>query len=149
MEVGMNEVFVTGRVSRDPRTYQAVTGSTVVKFHLMTSESWKRRDGTQGSVSHYIGVTYWTKHPDEALDVIRNGAAVFVQGSVVNESWEDKDKVRHYETRIKAKVVLPIPERRGEYQGVPAPAPVPATPKEEPVGAGLPAGDEGSSDLPF
>lgn len=105
----MNQVYLTGRVTRDCYVTTLQSGGTVINFSVAVEDQYKKRDATIAKKVHFIDCVKWTQHVDSYAAILVKGAAVLVIGSLQQDSWEDKQtKAKRSAVKVKVDQVLPV-----------------------------------------
>jgi len=96
----MNQVLLTGRLTRDPEVRKLASGKTVTQFNLATNDY---RSGSEKAEYHTI-VT-WDRLAEICGQYLGKGQLVSIAGRLQTRQWEDDNKVRHWKTEIVANTV--------------------------------------------
>ena len=140
--MSVNKVILVGNLGRDPEVRFTGSGKAVAKFPLATSEVWNDAEGGRQERTEWHNIIVWGKQGETCGQYLSKGRQVYVEGSIRNRSYDDKDGNKRHITEIVAQRVrfLGGGAGRGPAQSESAP-PLP----EEPP-AGPPADDD---DIPF
>jgi single-strand DNA-binding protein len=82
MAKSVNQVFLIGRLTRDSELRTTTSGKSVATFSLAVDRG---QDATD-----FFEVTAWEKTAELVNQYTQKGSKVHVQGSLQQESWEDK-----------------------------------------------------------
>jgi len=85
MAKSINQVFLMGRLTRDPEQRTTTTGKTVASFSIAVDR------GGQDDVADFFNVTAWEKLGELVVQYLAKGRRVLVQGRLRQDSWEDKE----------------------------------------------------------
>ena len=96
----MNQVTLTGRLTRDPEVRKLASGKTVTQFGIATNDY---RGGSEHSEYHTI-VT-WDRLAEICGQYLGKGQLVSIGGRIQTRQWEDDEKKRHWKTEIVASTV--------------------------------------------
>jgi single-strand DNA-binding protein len=96
----MNQVLLTGRLTRDPETRKLASGKTVTTFGIATNDY---RGGSEKSEYHTI-VT-WDRLAEICGRYLGKGQLVSIAGRLQTRQWEDDEKKRHWKTEVVANSV--------------------------------------------
>jgi single-strand DNA-binding protein len=96
----MNQVLLTGRLTRDPEVRKLASGKTVTQFSLATNDY---RSGSEKAEYHTI-VT-WDRLAEICGQYLGKGQLVSIAGRLQTRQWEDENKSRHWKTEIVASSV--------------------------------------------
>ena len=96
----MNQVLLTGRLTRDPEVRKLASGKTVTQFGIATNDY---RGGAEHSEYHTI-VT-WDRLAEICGQYLGKGQLVSIAGRLQTRQWEDDEKKRHWKTEVVANTV--------------------------------------------
>ena len=86
----VNEVFIAGRLTRDPELSYIASGQALCKFGVAVSRKFKSKSGEQKEDTAFINVTTWAKTAEYVGEHLHKGDPVLVHGRITQEEWEDK-----------------------------------------------------------
>lgn len=89
MAKSINQVFLMGRLTRDPEQRTTTTGKTVASFSIAVDRGGQSADG--GDTADFFNVTAWEKLGELVVQYLAKGRRVLVQGRLRQDSWEDKE----------------------------------------------------------
>ena len=89
MAKSINQVFLMGRLTRDPEQRTTPTGKTVASFSIAVDRGGQSADG--GDTADFFNVTAWEKLGELVVQYLAKGRRVLVQGRLRQDSWEDKE----------------------------------------------------------
>jgi len=96
----VNKVILVGNVGGDPEVRQ-VGDSSVVKFSLATSESWKdKATGERKTDTEWHTCEAWGKLAEIIQKWVKKGSKIYVEGSIKTDEYE-KDGEKKRFTKIK------------------------------------------------
>ncbi|MBD3330930.1 single-stranded DNA-binding protein [Candidatus Peregrinibacteria bacterium] len=94
----LNRVCLMGHLTADPELRQTKSGISVANFHIATNRFIK--DGKEKKeIADYHTIVAWNKLAEICEKYLSKGAAVYVEGMLVNRSFE-KDGKKHYRTEV-------------------------------------------------
>jgi single-strand DNA-binding protein len=96
----MNQVLLTGRLTRDPEVRKLASGKTVTQFNIATNDY---RSGSEKS--EYHTVVTWDRLAEICGQYLGKGQLVSISGRLQTRQWEDEAKARHWKTEIVASSV--------------------------------------------
>ncbi len=96
----MNQVLLTGRLTRDPEMRKLANGKTVTQFGVATNDY---RSGSEHS--EYHTVVTWDRLAEICGQYLGKGQLVSIAGRIQTRQWEDDEKKRHWKTEIVANSV--------------------------------------------
>jgi single-strand DNA-binding protein len=97
----INNVFLAGRLTRDPEVSES-SGGTLCKMSVAYSRGYKAKDGTPKEEVLFIDVTAWRKTAEYCGEKLRKGHPIYVYGSLKMDSWEAKDGTKRTKITITA-----------------------------------------------
>jgi len=134
----MNKVILIGRLGQDPETKE-VNGSTVAKFSLATSETWKDKDTKEKKErTEWHRCEAWGRQAEVIGQYLKKGSLISVEGQLQTRKWTDKEEVERWTTEIRVSNFKMLGGKNENGDS--------STPTSEPVAVG--AGDE-MDDIPF
>ncbi len=86
----INHVFLVGRLTRDPELRRIPSGTAVCTLRIAVSRFFKNQDGERQEETMFIDVETWDRQAEIVADRLSKGRPVFVEGSLKQDSWEDK-----------------------------------------------------------
>lgn len=101
----MNEVFLMGRLGKDPDFRMTNTGREVCNFTVATEEKVKKDDGSYESRTEWHNVSTWN-NINFLKEHLKKGTEVIVKGKIAYRDVEDPQtgKVQRY-TSVQTKFV--------------------------------------------
>lgn len=82
MAKSVNQVFLIGRLTRDPEMRSTPQGKNVASFSLAVDRGNDQTD--------YFDITAWDKTAELVDQYTQKGSKLHVQGSLQQQTWEDK-----------------------------------------------------------
>ncbi|HEY7368315.1 MAG TPA: single-stranded DNA-binding protein [Thermoanaerobaculia bacterium] len=139
----VNKVILIGNLGRDPEMRTTPQGTTLARFSVATTTSWKDASGARQDRTEWHDVVAWDKLAQICGEYLHKGKMVYVEGSLQTRSWEDQTGQKRYKTEIKANNVVMLSPRSDAARGAAREA---ETEVAEPPAAPAYAGDD---DVPF
>ena len=102
MAEGLNRVMLLGNLGADPELRTTSGGQAVLKFRLATSESYLDRNRTRQDRTEWHNVVVWGKRAEALAKILNKGSRLFIEGSLRNSSYEDREGNKRYKTEINA-----------------------------------------------
>jgi single-strand DNA-binding protein len=140
--VNYNRVILVGRITQDPEMKATTGGAEVVNFSLAVNRYSK--DQQQAD---FFRIVCFGKNAEFVKSYVKKGRLLLVEGSLRNNSWQDRDGNKRITTEIIANRVQPL-EKRTEEPG--------EVPPEDLQSGNLPSEDDGlasgngdSDEVPF
>ncbi len=148
--------MLIGRLGKDPEVRRLDSGSTVAKFSLATSESYKDKDGNKVETTEWHNVVVWRAQAEIAEKYLKKGMLVYVEGKLTYREYTDKDNVKKYFTEIVASNFQMLERKEGGGGGYfpgagdePSNAPAAQHRNNEPASVMEDVGEPPTDDLPF
>ncbi|MBP5706970.1 MAG: single-stranded DNA-binding protein [Spirochaetales bacterium] len=104
MTNSLNLSIIEGRVTRTPDLLYTKNGNAMCKFDLAVNEYYKT-DNDYKTITSFITINLWGKYAESITQYLEQGTPVRVQGSIRQNSWEDKDGNKHSDLYINASAV--------------------------------------------
>ena len=96
----VNKVILIGNLGRDPELRYTQGGSAVANFTVATNERWRDKDGNNQERTEWHRIVVWNKAADIVKQHVKKGDALYVEGKISTNSWDDKEGNKHYSTEI-------------------------------------------------
>lgn len=127
-----NKTMLGGRLTRDPELRVTPKGTAICQFSVAVSRQWKSDAGEKMEETSFIDCEAWGKTGELISQHFMKGKAIFIDGRLKQDTWEDKDTKQK---RSKIKVVVDAFQFVGPKDGdAPKPAaPVPQSDLDEPI----------------
>ncbi len=139
----VNKVILIGNLGKDPEIRTTPQGTTLARFSVATSTTWKDASGAKQEKTEWHDIVAWEKLAQICGEYLHKGKMVYVEGSLQTRSWEDQAGQKRYKTEIKASNVVMLSKRE---DGVRAGAAREVAETPEPATAG---GGGYDDDVPF
>ncbi|MGB0839605.1 MAG: single-stranded DNA-binding protein [Chitinophagales bacterium] len=97
----LNKVMLIGRLGGDPEA-QYFDNGTKASFTLATNRRYKNRDGQTIEETDWHRVVIWGKLAGIAIEYLKKGSLVYVEGRLQTRSWEDQSGNKRYVTEVNA-----------------------------------------------
>ena len=98
----LNRVTLIGHLAADPEIRQTKSGIAVATFAVATNRGVKKNDGEKRETADFHRIVAWRGLAEVCAQYIVKGSAVYLEGHIINNSFEDKDGNKHYKTEIVA-----------------------------------------------
>ena len=98
----LNKVMLMGNLTRDIDMRTLPSGMAVAAFGLAVNRRWKNQQGEQQDEVTFVDLEAFGKPAEVMNQFLRKGSAVFIEGRLKLDQWEDKDGNK----RQKMKVVV-------------------------------------------
>ncbi len=94
-------MMLMGHLGADVDLRQTKSGLSVASFPVAINRYVQGDDG-KSEVVDYHRVVVWGKFSEVCSKFLAKGAAVYVEGRLINHSFEDKDSKKQYRTEVVA-----------------------------------------------
>ena len=108
---GVNKVVLVGNLGRDPDIQYIEGDIPVAKFPLATTEI-RKVNGNVVSETEWHTIVLWRGLADLAYKYLKKGSLVYVEGKLRTRSWEDKDKVKRFQTEMIGENLIMLEKRK-------------------------------------
>lgn len=143
--MSVNKAILIGNLGKDPELRYTPGGKAVVSFSLATTERWSGQDGQKQESTTWHNIVAWGRPAELMKEYLAKGRQVYIEGRIVNRSYDDKDGNKRYVSEIVVQNFQFLGGRPGagggaerDYSQSP-PEDMPAPPQ----------GGNGDDDLPF
>lgn len=113
----LNNVCVSGNLTRDPELRQLPSGTSVCQLRLAVNDRFKDKDGTWQDRAFYFDVTVWAGQGENAAKYLSKGSGVIIQGTLRWREWETDDGTKRQAVDINAREVIFMPKGGGSSDG--------------------------------
>lgn len=86
---GVNQVRLTGNLTRDPELRYTPGGDAVLGIGLAVNETWVK-NGEKHERVHFFNLVLW-RELAEAHQHLKKGDRIMVQGRTISQTWTDDD----------------------------------------------------------
>lgn len=95
-------MMLIGHLAADVEARQTQNGHVLATFPVATNRISKSGNGEKAEVADFHRIVAWRGLGEVCQKYLSKGMAVYIDGRLVNNSFEDKDGHRHYRTEIVA-----------------------------------------------
>lgn len=99
----MNEVWLIGRLTKDPESKEIASGKTVAKFTLAVDRDFTNNNGEREA--DFIDVLVWEKLAENCVKYLGKGRQVSVMGRLQIRSYDDSQGIRRKAAEVVAEKV--------------------------------------------
>ena len=96
----MNEVWLIGRLTKEPEENQTPGGKTVAKMTLAVDRDYKNADGEREA--DFIEIIAWEKLAESCIKHLGKGRLISVKGRLQIRSYDDSQGIRRKAAEIVA-----------------------------------------------
>jgi single-strand DNA-binding protein len=113
----LNKVMLVGNLTRDPELRQTGAGKAVTDLSLALDGPGGTREEPEPV---YVDVALWERNAENAVQYLKKGSPVLIEGRLRMDRWEDKEtgqtrtKLKVTGDRMKFLNLAPREERRDE-----------------------------------
>ena len=96
-----NSVQLIGFLGKDPEMKELTTGAKVTKVSIATTESYKNDKGEYIDQTTWHNLVGWSYTAERMVKQMKKGLEVFVQGKLVQRSYDDANGIKRYVTEVR------------------------------------------------
>ena len=112
----VNKVILVGNLGQDPESRFTPQGTAVTNLSVATNESWKDQNGETQDRTEWHRVVMYGRMAETAVEYMRKGQMVYVEGRLNTREWEDQNQVKRKTTEIRCDNFTML-GRRGDSGG--------------------------------
>ena len=112
MMVSYNKVMLMGNLTRDPELRFTANGAAVASFGLAINRRYKQGDDWKEEVC-FVDITVWGKQAENCAEYLSKGRAVFLEGYLKLNSWENESGEKRNKHEVVANTVQFLGGRPG------------------------------------
>ncbi len=86
-----NKVILMGNLTRDPELRATPSGSSVCRFTIACSRSFKGQDGALKEETAFIDCDAWGRTAETISKYCQKGRPILVEGRLKQDKWDDKN----------------------------------------------------------
>lgn len=125
----VNKVILIGNLGADPETRYLPDGSPVCNLRMATTDKWRDKvSGEMREATEWHRVALYRKLAETSSRYLKKGASVYIEGSLRNRLWKDREGNERSTTEIEASAMQMLSTARtannGDTPAVKAPVPV-------------------------
>ncbi len=125
-----NSVQLIGFIGKDPEMKELTTGAKVTKVSIATTESYKNDKGEYIDQTTWHNLVGWSYTAERMVKQMKKGLEVFVQGKLVQRSYDDANGIKRYVTEVRILNFLMMDKAARKNSST---APLDVAPKKEGV----------------
>ena len=103
----LNQVIISGRLTRDASLKTLSSGSSVAELSLASNRIWNDRSGNKQEETVFVDVDLWGKQAEYFGNNLKKGDYIMVTGRLRRESWETDGQKRSKLSLRADKIDLP------------------------------------------
>lgn len=108
----LNKALLMGNLAADPTETVLAKGGIRVAFPLATNRDFEQ-DGERKKVTDFHRIIIWGKLAEVAKKYLTKGSAIYVEGKIVNRTYDNKTGEKRYITEIVADELNIISWKKG------------------------------------
>ncbi len=86
-----NKVLLMGNLTRDPQTRFTPGGNGLCQFGMAINRRYTTGSGEDREDTCFVDIDVWGKQGESCQSYLHKGSAVFVEGRLRFDQWEDRD----------------------------------------------------------
>jgi single-strand DNA-binding protein len=94
----LNKVLLIGYTASDPEIRVLKNGVKVANFSFATN----KKDDKNNQITDFHKIVAWQGLAEVIEKYVKKGKGLFLEGSIQNSTWDDKDGNKRYSTEIVA-----------------------------------------------
>ena len=112
----MNRVCLVGNLGRDPEIRKTSNGKAVCSFAMATTETiYDTQKKEKKELTEWHNIVVWNKQGENCAKYLKKGSKVAIEGSLKTESYDDKQGVKKWTTKLIANRVEFLNSQKQEY----------------------------------
>lgn len=123
----VNKAIIVGNLGKDPEVRFTQSGRAVASFSVATTETWMDQESGRQERTEWHNIVVWGKQAESCGQYLSKGRQVYIEGSIRNRSYDDRDGNKRYISEIVAQRVQFLGSgggsggggggRSGQYEG--------------------------------
>ncbi|MEW6413526.1 MAG: single-stranded DNA-binding protein [Candidatus Zixiibacteriota bacterium] len=98
--MSVNKAILIGNLGKDPELKYTPSGKAVATFSLATTERWTGQDGQKNESTTWHNIVAWGRQAEVMKEYLAKGKSVYIEGRIVNRSYDDKDGNKRYISEV-------------------------------------------------
>lgn len=116
----LNKVMLIGRLTRDPELRTTPSGVNVCQLSLATGYTYTNQaTGQKVEQTEFHNVVLWRKLADIAVQYLKKGTQVYLEGRLQTRSWDAQDGQKKYRTEVIADNMIMLGRPTGSSGSAP------------------------------
>jgi single-strand DNA-binding protein len=124
----LNKILLMGNLTRDPEVSYSPKGTPIATLGLAINRVWADEEQRKHEEVVFVDIMLWARLAEIAQEYLKKGSALFVEGHLKMDSWEDKQTGQK---RSKLRVVGENMQFLGKREGAETTSPRPALVRPE------------------
>lgn len=102
----LNRIQIIGNLTRDPDQRELPSGTVLTTFGVATNRTWVSSDGNRQEGVEYHNIVCWNERAKYAINTLKKGMKVFVEGRLQNRTWETPEGIKQNRSEIVAEQII-------------------------------------------
>ncbi len=112
--MNLNKAELIGNLVKDPIVKSLPSGVTVARLRVATNHTWRDlKTKKMQREAEFHPVIAWGRLGETIGKYLKKGDRVYLEGRLHTNTWEDKDKVKRYQTEIVASNMIMLGGKNG------------------------------------
>lgn len=112
MNTMRNRVTLIGHLGKDPEMVTFENGTKKASFTIATNSSYKKQNGEKKDDTQWHNVIFFGRSAEIAVEYLKKGREVAVEGRLSTRSYDDEKGVRRYFTEIVGSELVLLSSRK-------------------------------------
>ena len=114
----INKVMLMGNLTQDPEIRYTPKGTAVGELSMAVNRRVPDGNGNWSEEATFLDVTVWGNTAENAQKYLSKGRAIFVEGRLQLDTWEDKQSgQKRRKLKVVGEVVQYLPDGKGGKGG--------------------------------
>lgn len=100
--MGLNKVFIAGRLTRKPEIRKTPSGTSVTDLLIALNRDFTTQSGEKQQEVCFVDVVVWGKQAEHCVQHLMTSSTVFVEGRLQLDVWYGKEGDKRSKLRIAA-----------------------------------------------
>lgn len=96
----VNRITILGHVANSPELKKTKSDRAVCSFPVATNRFIVAKDGKKEETADFHRIVAWGKMAEVAAKHLDKGCLVYIEGTLVNNAYDDKEGIRRYKSEI-------------------------------------------------
>ncbi len=101
----LNQVILSGNLTRDPILRNTSSGIPVVNFHIASNRKFKDKNKHWKEDVCFVGIVAWNQLAESCKKYLSKGSAVLVEGEMQSRNFQSDDGTQRIVVEIKARKI--------------------------------------------
>ena len=101
----VNKAIIVGNLGKDPEVRFTQSGRAVASFSVATTETWMDQESGRQERTEWHNIVVWGKQAESCGQYLAKGRQVYIEGSIRNRSYDDREGNKRYISEIVAQRV--------------------------------------------